>query len=88
MGVTKSKVQVCRDCKNEKIRRERNGFYSYYCDCLVWRERLKVLEHARKKEKGRRVPLREVSREERVRVDPLLRVGGAVRDLQAAGGVS
>jgi len=87
MGITKSKIQICRDCGNEKTRRERSGFYTYYCHCLVWREQLKVLEHARKKEKGKRVRLREVSREDGLRVEPFRRVDRPLRDLQTAGGV-
>lgn len=86
MGPTKSKIQVCRDCGNEKSRRERGGRYTYYCDCLVWREQLRLLEHARKREKGRRrVHLREVPREERLRMGPPVWVDRPVPDLQRAG---
>jgi hypothetical protein len=88
MGVTKSKIQVCRDCGNEKTRRERGGRYTYFCHCLVWREQLGVLEHARKKERRKRVHLREVPREDRMRMESFIGVGRPMRDLQTAGGVS
>lgn len=47
------KSRVCRICGNEKIRFERHGGYTFRCDCLAWREYMKVLERARKTESRR-----------------------------------
>lgn len=44
---------ICLHCGNEKIRIEREGAYRYACFCLVWRDRMKVLEYARKRESMR-----------------------------------
>jgi len=46
---------VCKLCLGEKIRvsTPRGGF-RYECGCLEWKEKLQVLEWARKKEKRKR----------------------------------
>lgn len=50
MGDTRERVHVCRVCGNEQNRRLNRGGYSYFCDCEAWKERMAVLEHARRVE--------------------------------------
>lgn len=47
------RLRVCRHCRGEMHRSCRNGAYHYSCHCLVWKEHLAVLDHARRKEEAR-----------------------------------